>query len=139
MSDCIAGVNTLKDKILGGQDVGDKSGQKETVWQKTKEIFTGEAQTEGSAHEGKQKDTGSTNIPEEGKAKVLKEKLFGRATGDDEIKYPLRFSDEEQMGPGRKVIETHSDISEKIHEGIGMAKQKLHEAIGNVERKDQVK
>ena len=132
-----AGVKTLGEKLMGGQDVGAE--KPESTWQKTKEIFTGKAEDSGSAHEGKMKDTGSTNIPEEGKAKVLKEKIFGRATGDNEIKYPLRFSDEEQMGPGRKVIETHSDISEKLHEGIGMVKQKLHEAVGNVERKDQVK
>ena len=107
-------------KAIGGQDVG--TDKQETIWDKTKEIFTGKEQSQASGHEGKQKDTGSTNIPEEGKAKVLKEKIFGRATGDDEIKYPLRFSDEEQMGPGRKVVETESDISEKIHEGIGVVK-----------------
>ena len=105
---------------MGGQDVGAE--KQETMWDKTKEIFTGKEQSQASSHEGKQKDTGSTNIPEEGKAKVLKEKIFGRASGDDEIKYPLRFSDEEQMGPGRKVVETESDISEKIHEGIGVVK-----------------
>ena len=59
--------------------------------------------------------------------------------GDTEIKYPIRFSDEEMMGPGRKVLESKSDISEKLHEGIGMVKQKIHEALGNVERKDQMK
>ena len=42
--------------------------------------------------------------------------------GDSEIKYPIRFSDEEQLGPGRKTVESHSDISEKIHEGVGMVK-----------------
>ena len=101
-------------------------------------MFTGEVSEDApkSAHEGTMKDRGSTNIPEEGKANSLKEKILGRATGDAEIKYPLRFSDEEQMGPSRKKIETHSDISEKLHEGVGMVKQKLHEAVGNVERKE---
>ncbi|TNV71963.1 hypothetical protein FGO68_gene12761 [Halteria grandinella] len=103
-------------------------------------MFTGESKGAPiSPREGTVKDRGSTNIPAEGKANVLREKLFGRATGDDEIKYPIRFSDEEQMGPLRKTIESHTDVSEKIHEGIGMVKQKLHEAVGNVERKEQVK
>lgn len=126
---------------MGGQDVNDPQGRQEIVWDKTKEIFTGH-QAEGSPkpdHDGVVKDTGSTNIPAEGKAKFLKEKLFGRGMGDTEIKYPIRFSDEEMMGPGRKVVESKSDISEKVHEGIGMVKQKLHEAVGNVERKDQMK
>ena len=84
--------DTFAGKAMGGQDVGAE--KQETMWDKTKDIFAGKEQSQASSgHEGKQKDTGSTNIPEEGKAKVLKEKIFGRATGDDEIKYTLRFSD----------------------------------------------
>ncbi len=54
---------------------------------------------------------------------MIKDKLFGRSSQvDKEIKYPIRFSDEMQLGPGRMHIESASDISEKIHEGIGMVK-----------------
>ena len=89
--------------------------------------------------QGRVKDQTSQDTPIGGKVNALRQAITGRGTGTDEFKYPLRFSDEHQLGPNRETLETSSNVSESINAAVGMAKTKVKEAMGQVERKEQVK
>lgn len=93
----------------------------------------------GEGRTGEKPDRMSQDTPIGGKVNYLKQGIFGRGYGTDEFKYPLRFSDEEQIGPNRKTLETSSNISEKAHEMMGEAKLGVKKILGQTERKDQVR